>query len=50
MLLTDSESQRWLEGDLIFESRLTDDISIYEVSSYVNSPNNNDAKCIEEVR
>ena len=50
VLLTDSESQRWLAGDLIFESRLTDDISIYEVSSYVNSPNNNDAKCIEEVR
>ena len=50
VLLTDSETERWLAGDAVFESRLTDKINIHEVSSYVNDPNNNKAECIEEVR
>jgi len=50
MVLNSEEVDEWLysEKRVIF-SPLIDVISSYEVSRYVNSPRNNDTKCIQKV-
>ena len=50
MVLNSEEVDEWLysEKRVIF-SRLIEVISSYEVSRYVNSPRNNDTKCIQKV-
>ena len=48
MILNREEADEWLynENKEIF-SNITETISAYEVSKYVNSPKNNDTRCIE---
>ncbi len=49
VLLTDDETQAWLNGGNLFDSKLSERVEIYKVSSYVNSPRNNGSKCIERI-
>ncbi|MDG2159584.1 MAG: SOS response-associated peptidase [Gammaproteobacteria bacterium] len=49
VMLESNEIGSWLIGDKIFNSGITKDVSIYEVSTYMNSAKNNDSKCIQRV-
>ena len=50
MVLNAEEIKEWLfsEKQVIF-SKIIDAISSYEVSKYVNSPRNNDTKCVQQI-
>jgi putative SOS response-associated peptidase YedK len=49
ILLDGNEIEPWLSGNNIFSSKITNDISLYEVSTYMNSTKNNDEKCIQRI-
>ena len=47
LLLNDNQLTNWMEGENFYESVLINDIEFYPVENYVNSPNNNDVRCIQ---
>ena len=47
LLLDDNQLTNWIEGENFFETDLINEIEFYPVENYVNSPNNNDARCIQ---
>ena len=49
VLLDHNEVEPWLSGNNIFDSKITNNISLHEVSTYMNSVKNNDGKCIERI-
>ena len=49
VLLNEDEIKAWLQGDIIRNSKLSEDIEIFRVSNHVNYVKNNDIKCIEQI-
>ena len=48
-LLSEDSIQPWLEGKHILKDNMSKNISIHQVSTYVNSPSHNDPKCIQPI-
>lgn len=48
-LLSEDQIQPWLEGNYILRDYVSKNISIHQVSKYVNTPSNNDYKCIQPI-
>ncbi len=50
MMLNSEETDEWLYSEkIVISSQLIKVISSYEVSGYVNSPRNNDTKCVQKI-
>jgi putative SOS response-associated peptidase YedK len=49
ILLEEDQIQKWLSGDYIIKDTISKNILIHKVSSYVNSPKNNDHKCVQPI-
>ena len=49
LLLEEGQIEKWLVGDRILKDNISSNIQIHKVSTYVNSPNNNDYKCIQPI-
>ena len=49
LLLSENQMQQWLEGDFILRDDISKNILIHQVSTYVNSPKNNDHECIRPI-
>ena len=49
LLLEEDQVQKWLIGDYILRDKISSNIQIHKVSTYVNSPRNNDYKCIQPI-
>jgi|TARA_B000000557_G_scaffold54710_1_gene42260 putative SOS response-associated peptidase YedK len=47
LLLEQSQIEKWISGDYILRDNLSKNIQIHRVSTYVNSPKNNDANCVK---
>ena len=47
LLLEDSQIEKWISGDYILRDNLSKNIQIHRVSTYVNSPKNNDTNCVK---
>ncbi len=50
LLLSENQIQSWLEGSYILSDDISQNISIHQVSPYVNTPAHNDSKCIQPIR
>ena len=50
LLLDDSQLDTWLKGDYILKDIVSSGIITHRVSQYVNSPKNNDCKCIQPIK
>ena len=50
LLLDDSQVDNWLKGDYILKDIVSSSIITHRVSQYVNSPKNNDFKCIQPIK
>ena len=48
VLLRDDEINEWLAGLTVQNSKVSESIDVYKVSTYVNSVKNNDERCIEK--
>ena len=48
VLLGDDEIKEWLAGATVQNSKVSESIDVYKVSTYVNSVKNNDERCIEK--
>ena len=48
-LLSENQIQSWLEGNYILRDDVSKNISIHQVSTYVNTPAHNDFKCIQPI-
>lgn len=48
VLLGDDEINEWLAGATVQNSKVSESIDVYKVSTYVNSVKNNDERCIEK--
>jgi len=48
-LLSEDQIQSWLEGEYILKDDVSKNISIHQVSTYVNKPSHNDYKCIQPI-
>ena len=48
-LLSECQIQSWLEGKHILKDDVSKNISIHQVSTYVNTPSHNDYKCIQPI-
>ena len=48
VLLGDDEIKAWLAGETVQNSKVSESIDVYKVSTYVNSVKNNDERCIEK--
>ena len=49
IIIADDEVDSWLSGEDVFESKSSEDIEFYPVSTMVNSPRNNDIGCVEPI-
>lgn len=49
ILLDESQIEKWLNGNYILSDSTSPKVQIHKVSSYVNSPKNNDYKCIQPI-
>ena len=49
VLLNEDEIKAWLQGDIVRNSKLSEDIEIFRVSNHVNYVKNNNVKCIEKI-
>ena len=47
LLLEESQIEKWISGDYILKDNLSKNIEIHRVSTYVNSPKNNDTNCVK---
>lgn len=48
VLLGDDEIKEWLAGATVQNSKVSESIDVYKVSTYVNSVKNNDERCVEK--
>lgn len=48
VLLGDDEIKAWLAGETVQNSKVSESIDVYKVSTYVNSVKNNDERCVEK--
>ena len=48
VLLRDDEINEWLAGSTVQNSKVSESIDVYKVSTYVNSVKNNDQRCVEK--
>jgi len=48
VLLGDDEIKEWLAGETVQNSKVSESIDVYKVSTYVNSVKNNDERCVEK--
>ena len=49
LLLSENQIQLWLEGSYILSDDISKNISIHQVSPYVNTPAHNDSKCVQPI-
>ena len=47
LLLEEPQVDKWISGDYILRDNLSHNIQIHRVSTYVNSPRNNDSNCVQ---
>ena len=47
LLLEQSQIEKWISGDYILRDNVSKNIQIHRVSTYVNSPKNNDVNCVK---
>ena len=47
VIIADDEADSWLSGEDVFDSKLSEDIEFYPVSTMVNSPRNNNIDCVQ---
>ena len=47
IIIADDEADSWLSGEDVFNSKSSENIEFYPVSTMVNSPRNNDIGCVE---
>ena len=48
VLLGDDEINEWLAGETVQNSKVSESIDVYKVSTYVNSVKNNNERCVEK--
>lgn len=48
-LLEETQIEKWARGEFILKDSLSKDVLIHKVSTYVNSPKNNDSSCIKPI-
>ena len=49
LLLEESQLKQWMNGDHIITDAVSSKVKIHKVSTYVNSPQNNDLNCIQAI-
>ena len=49
IIIADDEADSWLSGEDAFDSKSSEDIEFYPVSTKVNSPRNDDIGCVEPI-
>ena len=49
IIIADDEADSWLYGEDVFDSKLSENIEFYPVSTLVNSPRNNHIDCITKL-
>ena len=49
VIIADDDSESWLSGKDVFDSKLSEKIDCHPVSTVVNSPRNNDKTCVESL-
>ena len=47
VIIADDDSGSWLSGKDVFDSKLSESIDYYRVSTVVNSPRNNNTDCVK---
>ena len=47
LLLEEIQVEKWINGDYILKDSLSKNIQIHRVTTYVNSPKNNDSNCVQ---
>ena len=47
IIVADDEADSWLSGEDVFDSKLSENIEFYPVSTMVNSPRNNNIDCVK---
>ena len=50
VMLKSDEGRDWLKGKDVFTSSLSERVEYYPVDKTVNSPRNNDERCVEEIK
>ena len=50
VMLEHNEGRDWLKGNDVFSSSLSERVEYYPVDKIVNSPRNNDERCVEEIK
>ena len=50
VMLKSNEGRDWLKGKDVFTSSLSERVEYFSVDKIVNSPRNNDERCIEEIK
>ena len=50
VMLKHNEGRDWLKGKDIYTSSLSERVEYYPVDKIVNSPRNNDERCVEEIK
>ena len=50
VMLKSNEGRDWLKGKDVFTSSLSERVEYYPVDKIVNSPKNNDERCVEEIK
>ena len=50
VMLKSNEGRDWLKGKDVFTSSLSERVEYYSVGKIVNSPRNNDERCVEEIK
>ena len=49
VIIADDDADSWLSGEDVFDSKLSENIHYYPVSTIVNSPRNNNIDCIKQI-
>ena len=49
IIISDNEAEDWLSGEDVFDSKLSEEIDYYPVSTLVNSPRNNNIECVKNI-
>jgi putative SOS response-associated peptidase YedK len=50
VMLKHNEGRDWLKGKDVYSSSLSERVEYYPVDKIVNSPRNNDERCVEEIK
>ena len=49
VIIADDEFDSWLSGEDVFDSKVSENIDYYPVSTTVNSPRNNNIDCVKQI-